>query len=155
MIIYKPTNEEIEALREGDYAIDPYGKWSRITRIFGRGQGRDGKSYICYYTQHIGGPAEISHSMVAGRIVLHLGINGGLPPDAVTKLDRSHPAGLKWATGAPRPDGMSAVLVDTLKAGMDARAVDASLMDRSLSTGVVVQRPKLNRPVLIDDEDDE
>lgn len=65
--IYIPTRSDIEALKEGDLALDCFGGWRRITRIYARGDDANGKAYVCYYTE-FGSGASISNSLKEGKI---------------------------------------------------------------------------------------
>jgi hypothetical protein len=47
----KVTREYIESLRLGDLAPDPFGKLSKITKIYARREDINGKLFICYYTE--------------------------------------------------------------------------------------------------------
>lgn len=65
--IYIPTRSEIEAIKEGDLALDCFGDRRRITRIYARGDDANGNAYVCYYTE-FGPGSSISNSLKEGKI---------------------------------------------------------------------------------------
>lgn len=74
-VIYKiPTRQEIEDLKEGDTALNPFGEYGEITNIFARRDDVEGKLFICYYTKWGGNGSSISSCMKEGELVRHLGV---------------------------------------------------------------------------------
>lgn len=47
-IIVKPTRQDVETLQMGDFALDCFGKWSRVESIFHRGEDIHGKLFVCF-----------------------------------------------------------------------------------------------------------
>jgi len=70
------TRNQVESLKEGNDALDCFGKMQRVTSIFGRGHDTQGKAYVCYYTEH-GAGGTISHRMKEGARA-----DGAAYPDA-------------------------------------------------------------------------
>lgn len=65
--IFKPTAEQIQNLKVGDKALNPYGEWDTVYEIYGRGQNVEGKWFVCFYTGD--NTSSISHSYQEGKIV--------------------------------------------------------------------------------------
>ncbi|MFA5071180.1 MAG: hypothetical protein WC511_02305 [Candidatus Pacearchaeota archaeon] len=65
--IFKPTAEQIQNLKVGDKALNPYGVWEDIIEIYGRGQNVEGEWFVCFYTGD--NQSSISHSYTENKIV--------------------------------------------------------------------------------------
>ena len=73
--IFIPTRAEIEALKEGCFAPDCFGKWRKVTRVYARGMDVHGRAYVCYYTE-FGPTSSISNSLKEGELHRTVALTG-------------------------------------------------------------------------------
>jgi|WetSurMetagenome_2_1015567.scaffolds.fasta_scaffold494268_1 hypothetical protein len=66
---FVPTRKEVEELREGDAALDCFGKLRRVMRITYRGVDIYGRAYVGFYTAFGENGGSISHSYKEGELV--------------------------------------------------------------------------------------
>lgn len=64
-----PTREEVYTLKVGDLALDCFGRYSRITRIYAMRDDVHGRAFACFYTEFTPGRSEVSGSYKEGELV--------------------------------------------------------------------------------------
>ena len=69
ILVVKPTRENIENLKIGDYAPHCFGAWGKVNSITFRGNDIHGKAYVGYYVQWHGEDSSISQSIKEDEIV--------------------------------------------------------------------------------------
>lgn len=69
ILVVKPTRQDIENLKVGDYAPNCFGKFGKINSITYRGIDVNGKSFIGYYVQWHGENSSISESLKEDEIL--------------------------------------------------------------------------------------
>jgi hypothetical protein len=87
--IYIPTRAEIQSLEVGDLAPDCFGQWRRVTKIYGRGDDRNGKAYVCYYTE-FGPTSSISNSIKEGEIHRSVALTGKFTSHELDEMKQKH-----------------------------------------------------------------
>jgi len=63
-----PTRDQVLDLRVGDLALDCFGKWSEVTRIYARGADHEGKVYVLFYVA-FGDNGAVSDGYHEGQLV--------------------------------------------------------------------------------------
>lgn len=86
--IFKPTAEQIQNLKVGDKALNPYGKWEEVYEIYGRGQNCEGKWFVCFYTGNY--QSSISHSYTENKIVRTLPLTCRFNSAQLSEMDKSN-----------------------------------------------------------------
>jgi len=74
-IAWRPNRQDLEALKLGDYALNPFGSFAKIVEISFRGTDINGKYYVGYYTE-FGKNGSISNSIKEGEILPTVAITG-------------------------------------------------------------------------------
>lgn len=64
-----PSRSDIESLKVGDMAINPFGKMMEAVDIYARGVDAKGRAWVLYYTAHGDQNGRISGSMTEGELV--------------------------------------------------------------------------------------
>ena len=88
-LIYIPTRDEIQSLELSDLAPDCFGQWMRVTKIFGKGDDRNGKVYVCYYTE-FGPTSSISNSLKEGEINRTVDLTAKYTSHEIDVLEKKH-----------------------------------------------------------------
>lgn len=69
VLVVIPTREQVQALTVGDLAPDCFGRWAKVTRVYGQQDDMSGKAFVCYYTE-FGEHSTVSNSMKEGEVCL-------------------------------------------------------------------------------------
>jgi hypothetical protein len=91
VIILIPTREQVENLKEGDLAIDCFGKMRKVTRICHRGVDIHGRAFVGYYTEH-GTNGSISHGMKEDTLVRTVATSQRYTSAELDSMERLHRA---------------------------------------------------------------
>ncbi len=67
IIVERPTREDIYNLTVGDLALNPFGRYARVTNIFAQKDDVHGKAFVCYYVEY-GPGSTISNSAKEGEV---------------------------------------------------------------------------------------
>jgi len=68
-----PTREDVESLKVGDLAPDYAGRMLPVVSIYGCGENRNGRAFVCYYVAHGDNGGTVSDGLTEGAI--HRDIN--------------------------------------------------------------------------------
>jgi hypothetical protein len=70
LLVVKPTKEDCQNLKAGDYAPNCFGKFAKVNQIMYRGIDIHGKAYVGYYVQWHGEYSSISMSIKEDQILM-------------------------------------------------------------------------------------
>ena len=65
---FVPAAHDVNLLSVGDLALDCFGRWSKVTEIFGTGTDKQGREFVCFYTKH-GENGQVSQSYKRDELV--------------------------------------------------------------------------------------
>ena len=71
VVVERPTREDIYGLRVGDMALNPFGRYAPVTRIYAQKDDINGKAFVCYYTT-LGTGAAVSNTAQEGEVTATL-----------------------------------------------------------------------------------
>ena len=86
-VLFIPDRRVIECLRPGDLAIDCFGRAAEVVEIAYRGETRDGRSYIGFYTR-LGDHSTVSQSYVEGRLVRTVPLTGWFTSHELDEIEQ-------------------------------------------------------------------
>ena len=69
LLVVKPTRQDIDNLKVGDYAPNCFGRFGKVVSITYRGIDVNGKAYVGYYVQWHGEDSSISESLKEDEIL--------------------------------------------------------------------------------------
>ena len=85
--VYFPSRENIENLKVGDMAPDPFGKESRVTRIYSQGKlTKNNLAFVLYYVE-FGPHSEMSMDMVEDTIPRTVDLSAKLKSAEIDKME--------------------------------------------------------------------
>lgn len=67
VIVERPTREDVQNLKVGDMALNPFGRYAEVKNIFAQKDDINGKAFVCYYTDY-GPGSTISNSAKEGEV---------------------------------------------------------------------------------------
>jgi len=86
-VLFIPDRGVIEYLKPGDLAIDCFGRAAEVVEIAYRGETRDGRSYIGFYTR-LGDHSTVSQSYVEGRLVRTIPLTGWFTSHELDEIEQ-------------------------------------------------------------------
>ena len=66
---FLPTKQNVELLQVGDSALNCFGEWVEVTRIFARGTNVKGKLFVCFDTKFGENGGQMSGSYTENELV--------------------------------------------------------------------------------------
>lgn len=70
LLVVKPTRQDIENLKAGDYAPNCFGKFAKVNQIMYKGYDKHNKAYIGYYVQWHGEYSSVSMALKEDEILM-------------------------------------------------------------------------------------
>jgi len=86
-VLFIPDRRVIESLKPGDLAIDCFGRAAEVVEIAYRGETRDGRSYVGFYTR-LGDHSTVSQSYVEGRLVRTVPLTGWFTSHELDEIEQ-------------------------------------------------------------------
>jgi len=68
---YVPEREDVDGLKVGDRALNPFGKFGTVSEITARGTDINGRRYVCFYVSFGSHDGKISASMKEGERIAY------------------------------------------------------------------------------------
>ncbi|MFA5154305.1 MAG: hypothetical protein WC554_17280 [Clostridia bacterium] len=89
LLVVKPTKEDIDNLKVGDFAPNCFGKFGKVKSITYRGIDVNGKAYVGYYVEWHGENSSISESLKEDDLLITVPLSckySAIELDNISKL---------------------------------------------------------------------